>query len=235
MVRADLTKLKGKYIMTNAKIVKLSFGANEVAASEALGVNYRGQVEALKAFFNAVIVPHKVSLSDCLAPQADRKAGNAYGQAQYEFVRLCYATAIFGADMAKRILSLKSTDETKLNFGGAVSFKTGADIKPNTARYVMQNQLGKEFKEFLISLQNIANADADTAANADTQSRKKGEAATDAQYVADRITAIAKRLSKGAEKLDGSIDFDTAPKLAKLLIDVCVKMGVDVNKIAPTK
>lgn len=206
-------------------VVKLSFGAGEIAASVALGKGIRSQADALRNFLNSVIVPHNVELADCLASQAERKDGNGYGQAQYEFVRRCYATAIFGEDMAKRILSTKTTDNTKLDFGDAVTFKTGAPIKPNTARVVMQNQLGKEFKEFLLSLftlqESLAGGD-----EAEPETRGTSKASSDAKFVSDRINAIVKRMMRGAEKFDGTISVDVAPKFAKLLLDVCAQNGI---------
>lgn len=209
------------------EVVKLSFGAGEVAASEALGKGIRSQADALRNFLNSVIVPHNVELADCLASQAERKDGNGFGQAQFEFVRLCYATAIFGADMAKRILSTKSTDTTKIDFGDAVAFKTGAAIKPNTARYVMQNQLGKDFKEFLLNLFTLQESLADDGkAEPEPETRGPSKQSTDAKFVSDRINAIYKRMMRGAEKFDGTISVDVAPKFAKLLLDVCAQQGI---------
>jgi len=207
------------------KVVKLSFGAGEIAASEALGAGIRGQAGAMRAFLDSVIVPHEIELADCLASAADRKDGNGYGQAQYEFVRLCYAVAIFGADMAKKILATKTTDTAKIDFGSAVSFKTGAAIKPNTARYVMQNQLGKEFKEFLICLFDLQES-LNGADEAEPESRGKGSQSRDDKFVSDRINAIYKRMMRGAEKFDGTIAVDIAPKFAKLLLDVCAQNGI---------
>ena len=235
MVRVD-TDLERIKDMANAKkvaapaageVVKLSFGAGEIAASVALGEGIRSQAGALRNFLNAVIVPHNVELAECLASQADRKDGNGFGQAQFEFVRLCYATAIFGADMAKRILSTKSTDTTKIDFGDAVTFKTGAPIKPNTARFVMQNQLGKEFKLFLLTLFELqASLAAVDDGEAETETRGPNKQSTDAKFVSDRINAIVKRMKRGAEKFDGTISVDVAPKFAKLLLDVCSQNGI---------
>lgn len=205
--------------------VQLSFGAAEIAASEALGKGIRSQADAMKNFLNAVIVPHKVSLADCLASQADRKAGNGHGQAQFEFTRLCFATAIFGADLAKRILSTKSTDETLIDFGAAASWKSGAPMRPNTARYVMQNQLGKDFKAFLGDLKSLQDA-LNNAADAAPEARGPSKRSTDAEFVKDRIGAVVKRMTRGAEKFDGSVSVDVAPKLAKALLDVCAVFGI---------
>lgn len=209
------------------EVVKLSFGAGEVAASVALGKGIRSQADALRNFLDAVIVPHKVSLADCLASQAARKDGNGFGQAQFEFVRLCYAVAIFGADTAKRILSTKSTDTTKIDFGDAVTFKTGSPIKPNTARFVMQNQLGKEFKEFLSTLAALQDSLAvGDDGEAEPETRGTSKASSDAKFVSDRINAIVKRMMRGAEKFDGTVPVNVAPKFAKLLLDVCAQNGI---------
>jgi hypothetical protein len=219
--------IRNNTMTTTKKVVKLSFGAGEVAASEALGAGIRGQAGAMRAFLESVIVPHEVVLADCLAPAADRKDGNGYGQAQFEFVRLCYAVAIFGADMAKKILATKTTDETKIDFGAAVSFKTGAAIKPNTARYVMQNQLGKEFKEFLLclfDLQESLNGAEDAPAKRGTSA-----ASSDAKFVSDRINAVLKRMMRGAEKFDGTVSVAVAPKFAKALMDVCKAQGIRLD------
>lgn len=205
--------------------VQLSFGAAEVAASEALGKGIRSQADALKNFLLSVIVPHKVSLADCLASQADRKAGNGHGQAQFEFVRLCFATAIFGAELAKRILATKSTDETLMDFGSAASWKSGAPMRPATARYVMQNQLGKDFKAFLGDLKALQDA-LNNVADAAPEARGAAKRSTDAEFVKDRIGAVVKRMTRGAEKFDGSVSVDAAPKFAKALLDVCAAFGI---------
>lgn len=194
-------------------LVRFSVGENEVAASTALGAGIRGQAGAMEAFLRDVIVTHNVSLADCLAPYADRKAGNGMGQAQYEFVRACFGIAIFGADMTKRILSAKTTDDTVIDFAGAVSFKTGAAIKPNTARYVMQNQLGKDFGEFLAKLKMLQDG-MDTGAPRGPATKN-----SDMVRVAKMLNAAIKVCRKDADKADGSIDIEVAAKFAKFLAD----------------
>jgi len=193
-------------------LVRFSVGENEVSASMALGAGIRGQAGAMEAFLRDVIVTHNVSLADCLAPAADRKAGNGMGQAQFEFVRACFGIAIFGAEMTKRILATKTTDDTVIDFAGAVSFKTGAAIKPNTARYVMQNQLGKDFGEFLAKLKMLQDG-------MDTAPRGAATKYTDMQRVAKMLNAAIKVCRKDADKADGSIDIAVAAKFAKFLAD----------------
>jgi hypothetical protein len=193
-------------------LVRFSVGENEVTASVALGAGIRGQAGAMEAFLRDVIVTHNVSLADCLAPMAERKAGNGMGQAQYEFVRMCFGIAIFGAEMTKRILSTKTTDETVLDFAGAVSFKTGAAIKPNTARYVMQNQLGKDFGEFLVKLKMLQDG-------LDATPRGPSAKYTDMTRIAKMLNAAIKVCRKDADKADGSIDTEVAAKFAKFLAD----------------
>ena len=194
-------------------VVRFAVGANEVKASIALGAGIRGQAGAMEAFLRDVVDAHRVSLSECLAPAAKRKAGNGFGQAQYEFVRLCYGIAIFGVDMAKHILAAKTTDNTILDFAGAVSFKTGAAIKPNTARYVMQNQLGKDFGEFLQKLKMLQDG-MDTGAPRGPATKN-----SDMTRVAKMLNAAIKVCRKEVDKADGSIDPEVAAKFAKFLAD----------------
>lgn len=200
-------------------LVRFSVGESEVLASVALGAGIRGQAGAMQAFLRDVINRHEVSLSDCLKPAADRKAGNGVGQAQYEFVRQCFAVAIFGAAMAARIVSTKTTDETMIDFGGAVAFKTGAAIKPNTARYVMQNQLGKEFKAFLESLKIIQDGEESAARGVPTKN-------SDMTRVAKMLDTAIKVLRRDADKADGSIDLEVAAKFAKFLADGMKAYGI---------
>jgi hypothetical protein len=65
MVRADLTKPKGNYTMTNAKntLVRFSAGAAEYAAADALRAAKGKEVTAFKTFYDAVIKPHDVPLA----------------------------------------------------------------------------------------------------------------------------------------------------------------------------
>ena len=192
-------------------LVRFSIGANELAVSAQLGAGIKGRAAAMQAFLKAVIVDHGVTIADCLQKKADRMAGNGMAQAQFEFVQKCYGIAIFGVDMTNRILSAKTTDDTILNFGDAVSFKAGLPIKPNTARYVTQNQLGKEFVEFLNDLQAVQAG----------EEKKRGAAAknTDMARVAKMLNAAIKVCRKDADKLDGSIDTEVAAKFAKFLAD----------------
>lgn len=194
-------------------VVRFAVGENEVTASMALGAGIRGQAGAMEAFLRDVVVAHGVSLADCLEPPKKRKAGNGFGQTQYEFVRLCFGIAIFGVDMVKRILAAKTTDDTVIDFAGAVSFKTGAAIKPNTARYVMQNQLGKDFGEFLQKLKMLQDG-MDTGAPRGPATKN-----SDMTRVAKMLNAAIKICRKDADNADGSIEPEIAAEFAKFLAD----------------
>ena len=99
-----------------------------------------------------------------------------------------------------------------IDFAGAVSFKTGAAIKPNTARYVMQNQLGKDFGEFLAKLKMLQDG-------MDAAPRGAATKYTDMTRVAKMLNAAIKVCRKDADKADGSIDLEVAAKFAKFLAD----------------
>jgi hypothetical protein len=198
-------------------LVRFSIGANELAVSAQLGAGIKGRAAAMAAFLDTVILSHGVSIADCLKKKTDRIAGNGMAQAQYEFVRKCYGIAIFGADMTDRILSAKTTDNTVLDFGDAVTFKTGVPIKPNTARYVMQNQLGPEFAAFLSDLQAVQAGE--------DKKRGAGTTYTDMQRVAKMLNAAIKVCRK-VDTADGSIDLEVAAKFEKFLADGMKTFGI---------
>jgi hypothetical protein len=223
MVLADITKPKGKYIMTNAKntIVRFSAGAAEYAAADALRAAKGKEVTAFKTFYDAVIKPHDVPLAALGSQKAGEKRSNE-AQAAYDFTRRMFWVATFGKDIADKIADANTKGDTELDLSGVIG-RNGLPMKAQTKRQITQSFGGAQgWGAFVARLKEIADM-----GGADVE-RKKGEAATDAQYVIDRMIAIAKRLGKGAEKLDGSIEYDAAPKLAMALLDTCKKYGLKV-------
>lgn len=204
-------------------LIRFSIGESELAASAKLGAGIKGRAEAINYFLDNVIVKHGVSIADCLQKKTERMAGNGMAQAQFEFVQKCYGIALFGVDMTDRILSAKTTDDTILDFGGAVTFKTGVPIKPNTARYVTQNQLGKEFSEFLVTLQAVHSGE-DTKRGPSTKN-------SDMTRVAKLVNTAIGVCRKGADAADGSIKSEVAAKFSKFLDDAMTTYGIkDMTK-----
>jgi len=168
---------------------------------------------------------HGVPLS-ALLPKPKGETLSNLETAARDFTRHIYWLAMFGNDIAGQLLDANVKGETVLALS-SVTARSGKAYKDQPKRQTTQTYGtgSKYWKDFVARLQEAVGEE---SAKKD---REKGEAATDALYVAKRIHDIAKRLSKGAEKLDGSIDFDTAPKLAMALLNLCKSQGVDVDKL----
>jgi hypothetical protein len=206
---------------TKAPAIETRFviGAAETKAAIELGQNVRGQAAAMLHFLNTVVIAHGVDLSACLKGYRERLQGNGMDEAQHSFVRQCYGIAVFGEDMTAHLFAHKNDDTTVIEFGNAVSFKTKKQIEPKTAKNVMQNILGKEFTEFLKSLKDLQSG-------VEKEKREAGTKKNDLEFVKAHMGDVVKRLAKDAEKLDGSIPHDIAPKLAKAVLDTFAQFGI---------
>ena len=221
--------------MTTTKKASPSFvcfaiGRDEMILADAWRGAKEDEAQAFKALALRLTADpakggHGVPLS-ALLPKPKGETLSNLETAARDFTRHVYWIARFGNDIAAQILDANVKGDTVLSISSVVS-GSGNQYKDQEKRQITQTYGtgSKYWIKFVARLQ--ASIGQETA----KKDREKGEAATDALYVAKRINDIAKRLSKGAEKLDGSIDFDTAPKLAAMLLDVCRAHGVDVNKI----
>jgi len=215
---------------TSPSFVCFAIGRDELILAD----TWRGATEDEALAFKALALRltnepkdggHGVPLSALLPKPKGEKLSNIEAAA-HDFTRHIYWIARFGNDIAGMILDKNVTGETVLPISSVVS-GSGNRYKDQPKRQIT-NTYGpgsKYWKAFVARLQE--SMDQVPA----KKEREKGEAANDALYVAKRINDIAKRLGKGAEKLDGSVDFDAAPKLAAMLLDVCKSHGVDVNKL----
>ena len=221
--------------MTTTKKASPSFVCFAIGRDEMiLADNWRGAKEdegkALKALALRLTADpkdggHGVPLS-ALLPKPKGETLSNLETAARDFTRHVYLLGMFGNDIAAQILDANVKGDTELALSSVLS-RSGNPYKDQIKRQVNQTYGtgSKYWKDFVAQLQEAIGQE--TA----KKEREKGEAATDALYVAKRINDIAKRLSKGAEKLDGSIDFDAAPKLALLLLGACKANGVDVDKL----
>ena len=168
---------------------------------------------------------HGVPLS-ALLPKPKGETLSNLETAARDFTRHIYWLAMFGNDIAGQLLDANVKGDAVLALS-AVTARSGRAYKDQPKRQTTQTYGtgSKYWKDFVARLQEAVGEESAK------KGREKGVDATDALYVAERIHAIAKRLSKGAEKLDGSIDFDTAPKLALILLGACKANGVDVDKL----
>lgn len=210
--------------------VCFSIGQDEIILAD----NFRGaqadEAQAFKALATRITNEpkdggHGVPLAALLPLPKGEKRGNIE-TAALDFTKRLYMIAMFGNDIAGQIADANVKGETVLALS-SITARSGNPYKDQSKRQVNQTYgVGSKYwKDFVARLQEAVGQE--TA----KKGREKGVDATDALYVAERIHAIAKRLSKGAEKLDGSIDFDAAPKLALLLLGACKANGVDVDKL----
>lgn len=167
---------------------------------------------------------HGVSLSALLPKPAGEKRTN-FEQAAFDFTKRVYWLAMFGADIAALINDANVKGDTVLPMSSVMS-ASGNPYKDQIKRQITQSFGTKYFYRFVAELQESLTPDAVA-----TKKREQGAPATDALFVAKRINDIAKRLQRDAEKMDGTVSVASAPKLAAMLLDVCKKYGVDVDKL----
>jgi hypothetical protein len=213
---------------SNKSFVCFTIGQEEITLAANWRVSQADEAQAFKALAMRITNDpkqggHGVPLS-ALLPKPKGETRSNSEVAAYDFTKRLYWVAMFGNDIAAQLADANVKGDVVLPLSSVIA-RSGNPYKDQTKRAVTQSFGSKYWKEFVARLQ-----DAVGEASA-TPTREKGAPASDAQYVATRINDIAKRLSKGAEKLDGTIDFDAAPKLAAMLLDICKSNGVDVNKL----
>ena len=221
--------------MTTTKNASPSFvcfaiGRDEIILADAWRGAKEDEAQAFKALALRLTADptkggHGVPLSALLPKPKGEKLSNLETAAR-DFTRQIYWIARFGNDIAAQILDANVKGDTMLSISSVVS-GSGNRYKDQEKRQITQTYGtgSKYWIKFVTRLQ--AAIGQETA----KKGREKGVNASDALYVAERIHAIANRLNKGTEKLDGSIDFDAAPKLALLLLGACKANGVDVDKL----
>jgi len=221
--------------MTTTKKASPSFVCFAIGRDEMiLADNWRGAKADEAQAFSALALRitadpkeggHGVPLS-ALLPKPKGETLSNLETAARDFTRHIYWLAMFGNDIAAQLLDANVKGDAVLALSSVTS-RSGKAYKDQPKRQTTQTYGtgSKYWKDFVARLQEAVGEE---SAKKD---REKGVNASDALYVAERIHAIAKRLNKGAEKLDGSIDFDAAPKLALLLLGACKANGVDVDKL----
>lgn len=186
-----------------APVARFVFGAVETAAADKWRKADISAEKAARDFYDAVIVAHGVDLA-WLAPVKAGEARSPEAKAAFDFVRRGFAVYKVGAACADQVFDRNVAGTTMLHPAGR---------KAQTKRALTQSVLGaKEWGVFLSRLKAFAG-------DADEAKRGANARATDMKFVVDRITAIVNRLRRDPEKFDGSIDLDTAAKLAKYLAD----------------
>lgn len=234
-----MTKANKATPSNGAEFVPFVFGATEVAALDVWRGATEAEGDAALSFYRVAIKRHGVALS-YLAPLAKGSRRTNEGQAAFDYARLIFATKAVGLSAAQKLLDGNVKGDALIV--PDVGSRAG---KTYEKRPLVQSLLGgKEWGVFVKRLHELeaidARADLVAAAIAAGEEvpeeveapkrGKKGEAASDAKYTLDRVTAVINRLSREAEKMDGTIDLVTAGKMSTLLFDCLVAGGLAKRK-----
>lgn len=199
-------------------LVRFTAGAAEIAAADRLRDAAGAEGSAFLSFYTQVIARHSIPLT-ALVTQAKGERRSNEAQAAYDFTRRMYWIATFGVAIADLIADANVKGDAVLPLSSVIG-RNGLPYKDQSKRAVAQSFGGTPWKEFVSRLCEIEGSDGEDV------KREKASQKTDKEFVIDRVTALVKRLAKPAEKLDGSIAFDIAPKLGKGLIDLLAAYGI---------
>lgn len=203
-------------------IVRFSVGVAEIEAATAAREKGEGAAKAFKSFYDTVIKAHDVSLDGLLKKAAERSNEEA---AAHDFTMQVYWTWRFGHDIAAKIYDRNVAGDTVLPISQFLT-DTGLPYKDQAKRQITQSYgsgssyFKKDFVGRMIAIRDAGGVEV---------KRGTGTKSSDAKYVADRINAVIGRMRREAEKFDGSIPVDVAPKFGKALIDLCVSYGISLK------
>ncbi len=202
--------------------VRFSAGAAEILAADALRDATQSEATAFKAFYDAVIKAHDVPLAAFKSMPAGEKRSNEY-QAAYDFGRRMFWIATFGVAIADKIADANVKGDVVLPLSSVIG-RNGLPYRDQPKRAVQQSFGGsKGWGMFVSRLIEIENAGGE-----DTK-RGAGTKSSDAKYIADRLNAVIGRLRRDAEKFDGSVSVDVAPKFVLALTGICKSHGINLN------
>ena len=202
--------------------VRFSAGAAEILAADALRDATQSEATAFKTFYEKVIKAHDVPLAAFKSVPAGEKRSNEY-QAAYDFGRRMFWIATFGVAIADKIADANVKGDAVLPLSSVIG-RNGLPYRDQPKRAVQQSFGGSKgwglFVSRLIEIENAGGEDA---------KRGTGTKSSDAKYIADRINAVIGRLRRDAEKFDGSVSVDVAPKFSKAIVDLCAAFKIDLN------
>lgn len=202
--------------------VRFSAGAAEILAADALRDATQAEATTFKAFYETVVKAHDVPLAAFEPKKAGETRSNEY-QAAYDFGRRMFWIATFGVAIADKIADANVKGDAVLPLSNVVG-RDGLPYKDQEKRKVQQSFGGsKGWGVFVSRLKMIEGAGGEDA------KRGTGTKSSDAKYIADRINAVLGRLARDAEKFDGSVSVDVAPKFGKAMVDICAAFKIDLN------
>lgn len=191
-------------------IERFVMGVNETALADAWRKGELAEGLCAKRFYDGVIKAHGVQLS-WLGKQENGDKRSNEAQAAFNFVRHVFAVYKVGSACAAQVFDKNVKGHEVLSPDGR---------KPQTNRALKQSVLGsKEWGAFLKRLALIENDGA-------VEKRGAAEHKTDKDFVLNRAKAVVNRLTRDAEKHDGSIDLMDSQKLAKALVETFAAFGL---------
>lgn len=202
--------------------VRFSAGAAEILAADALRDATQSEATAFKSFYESVVVVHDLPLAALKSMPAGEKRSNEY-QAAYDFGRRMFWIATFGVAIADKIADANVKGDAVLPLSSVIG-RNGLPYRDQPKRAVQQSFGGsKGWGLFVSRLLEIENAGGEDA------KRGTGTKSSDAKYIADRINAVIGRLRRDAEKFDGSVSVDVAPKFILALTGICAAQGIKLD------
>lgn len=201
------------------------------AAADAWHGTTKADVKAAVAFYD-MLIDHGVD--PVLLKKPDGRAFTNEEAAAFDFTLRLYFRVKLGAECATAIFDDTVPKETILKPTGLTA--SGAVIKPQSKKnlrssYGAPDQWGKFVRDLIaIKETKVAEAEAEAAAAAGlpvpVPTKAKPVQNSDLKFVIEKAGALIKRLSKDAEKLDGSIDLAVAKKLAAGFTDLLSANGI---------
>ena len=219
----DLERINAMTTRKNTSApVRFSAGAAEILAADALRDATQAEATTFKAFYETVVKAHDVPLAAFEPKKAGETRSNEY-QAAYDFGRRMFWIATFGVAIADKIADANVKGDTVLPLSDVIG-RDGLPYKDQEKRKVQQSFGGsKGWGVFVSRLKLIENA-----GGADAK-RGAGVKSSDAGYIKERVNAILGRMARDAEKFDGSVSVDIAPKFSKALMDTCAMYGINLK------
>jgi hypothetical protein len=217
-------------------LVRFSVGAAEIFAADTARGAQENEAVAFRSFYEQVVVAHALPLDALLPRGKDEDRRSNEEQAAYDFAIKMFYTYLFGADIAAQLADRNVKADTVLGLSAFISKATGKPYKDQAKRAVAQSFGGTPWKLFVGRLFDLSAYDdkaAKIAAGLMTEAEaeaaeKRGAKSTKSvnDRVLDKIGDVIKLLKREPEKMDSSIDLETARKFAAYLADGLNSYGI---------
>lgn len=219
--------------------VRYSVGAAELAlaadAARADAADAKSAVAIFDLIFGDFPKGHGVTLHDLRKLNTGERRSNSEAAA-YAFTRHFHALRRCGADCAAKLLDANVKGETILQKDG-INPNTLAAYKPQSKRQILQSIYNSDDWGAFVSRMAAIAAARDKAAKVAAGLITEAEAEAPAKRgkpadrpmndkVRDKVNETIKMLRRDPEKMDASIDPETAKKFAAYLVDGLSAFGI---------